>query len=277
VYTGGGVRNLECPVSKYLYDDLNFEQAQKTFSAVDSRFSEIMWFYPSISGQSNGSFEPDKFVCFNYENLTWTLGTLDMSSVQFDGGMQSSTYNRTAWRDATNTDNPMASYLYMFDQSPGLSGARANPIIEKTGVMIHDSGTSAQGSPIDSFIASGDVELSDGNELSFYSQIIPDLMVFNASGESSVTLSLQGKYYPGDAGSSQEGSVVANFAAPAAMSPAVVSSYTVGSGTGSDDYVRAMHIRGRARAASLKVSSSNTSSQWRLGDVRIDVRPDGSR
>jgi hypothetical protein len=277
VYTGGGVRNLECPVAKYIYDDINFSQAQKAFSAVDAKFSEIMWFYSSLSGQENGSFEPDKFVCFNYENLTWTLGTLDMSSIQFDGGMQSSTYNRTAWRDATNTDNPMASYLYSFDQSPGLTGDRANPVIEKSGVMIHNSGTSAQGSPISSFVSSGDVEISDGNELSFYSQIIPDLMMFNASGESSVTLSLQGKYYPGDPNPTQEGSVLANFSAPAAMDPAVVSSYTVGSGTGSDAYVRAMHIRGRARAASLKISASNTSAQWRLGDVRIDVRPDGSR
>jgi hypothetical protein len=277
VYTGGAVRNLECPVAKFIYDDLNFAQAQKTFSAVDSRYSEIMWFYPSKSGQENGSFEPDKFVCFNYEELTWTIGTFDMSSVQFDGGMQSATYNRTAWRDAINTDNPMASYLYMFDQSPGLSGGRANPIIEKSAVMIHNSGTSAQGGPINSFVSSGDVEISDGPELSFYSQIIPDLMVFNSSGESSVTLSLQGKYYPGDANSSQEGSVVANFAAPAAMTPSVVSSYTVGSGAGSDAYVRAMHIRGRARAASLKVSASSTSAQWRLGDVRIDLRPDGSR
>ena len=171
----------------------------------------------------------------------------------------------------------MSSYLYMFDQSPGLSGGRANPIIEKSAVMIHNSGTSAQGGPINSFVSSGDVEISDGPELSFYSQIIPDLMVFNSSGESSVTLSLQGKYYPGDANSSQEGSVVANFAAPAAMTPSVVSSYTVGSGAGSDAYVRAMHIRGRARAASLKVSASSTSAQWRLGDVRIDLRPDGSR
>lgn len=277
VYTGGGIRNLDCPVSKYIHDDINFDQSSKSFSAVDSKYSEIMWFYPSRSGQTSGSFEPNRFVCFNYENMTWALGTLDMSSLEFDGSMQSSTYNRTAWRDATNTDNPMASYMYMFDPTPGTSDGRANPIIEKSAVMAHDSGTSAQGSPINSYIESGDIELSEGNELSFYSQIVPDLMVFNASGGSAVTLSVQGKYYPGDADSTQEGSVTADFIAPTGVSPTVTSSYTVGSGSSNDAYVRAMHIRGRARAASLKISSANTSAQWRLGDVRIDVRPDGSR
>lgn len=277
VYTGGGIRNLDCPVSKYVYDDINFAQASKSFSAVDSKFSEIMWFYPSNSGQPDGSFEPNRFVCFNFENMTWALGTLDMSPLEFDGSMQASTYNRTAWRDASNTDNPMASYMYMFDPTPGISGGRANPIIEKSAVMVHDSGTSAQGSAINSYIESGDIDLSEGNELSFYSQIIPDLMMFNASGTSSVTLGVEGKYYPGDASGTQEGSVTANFIAPTGSNPRVVSSYTVGSGSDNDSYVRAMHIRGRARSASLKISSSNTSAQWRLGDVRIDVRPDGSR
>ena len=113
--------------------------------------------------------------------------------------------------------------------------------------------------------------------MSFYSQIIPDIMMFNSSGESSATFTIKGKYYPGDSSFTQEGSVTADFVAPPTNSSPVVSSYTVGSGSGDDDYVRAMHIRGRARSASIKVSSSNDNAQWRLGDIRIEVRPDGSR
>ena len=279
VYSGGGLRNLECPVSKYIFDDINMDQAIKSFAAVDSRYSEIMWFYPSKSGVSEGSFEPNRFVCFNYESKFWTIGTMDMSAISYAGSMQVDTNNRTAWRDATNTDYPMSSYLYEFNQEPGQDFiGRDYPIVEKTIVMKHNIGTTAYGKPIVSYVESGDVEISEGDDLSFYSQIIPDLMMFNASGESAVTITIDGKYYPGDAASTQEGSVTANFAAPLTnTSSAVVSTYTVGSGSGNDAYVRAMHIRGRARAASIKVSASNSTAQWRLGDIRIESRPDGSR
>ena len=278
VYTGGGVRRLECPVSKYIFDDINMSQSSKVFSAVDSKFSEIMWFYPSNSGVTDGSFEPNKFVCLNYESNVWTIGTMDMSPLSYTGPMQLSTNNRTSWRDATNTEYPMSSYVYQFDQDTGQdANGRNYPSIEQSLVMMHNFGTSAQGFAIDSYIESGDVELSEGSDLSFYSQIIPDVMMFNSSGKSSATFTVKGKYYPGDASSTQEGSVTANFAAPAVNSDSVVSSYTVGSDVGSDAYVRAMHIRGRARAASIKVSSSNRDAQWRLGDIRIETRPDGRR
>tara|TARA_R110000751_G_scaffold153332_1_gene258463 strand:+ start:803 stop:3235 length:2433 start_codon:yes stop_codon:yes gene_type:complete len=380
VYSGGGIRDVDCPISKYIFDDINMGQAEKSFAAVNAKFSEIMWFYPSSSGISSSSFEPDRFVCFNYEDKVWSFGNLDMSPISYTGSLQTDKNNRTAWIDSVNTQYPMSSYIYKFDQNPGKSGDRSMPILEKTRVMMHDFGTTAQGANIESYVESGYVELSEGDELSFYSQIIPDVMMFNSSGASAVTFTIKGKYYPGDAVSTSEGSVTANFAGPASSSAIpVVTEYTVGSiitdigtptdinfinvgagisslsfqastsiglpglnslillqglrsgvfngisfddlnnqtfpmigipdgpaisidisplvtgpnfaqvygGTftaqppiaagGSDAYVRAMHIRGRARSASIRVDSSNSRAQWRLGDVRIAVRPDGSR
>ena len=278
VYSGGGIRDVHCPISKYIFDDINMGQAEKSFAAVNAKFSEIMWFYPSSSGISSSSFEPDRFVCFNYEDKVWSFGNLDMSPISYTGSLQTDKNNRTAWIDSVNTQYPMSSYIYKFDQNPGKSGDRSMPIVEKTRVMMHDFGTTAQGANIESYVESGYVELSEGDELSFYSQIIPDVMMFNSSGESAVTFTIKGKYYPGDAVSTSEGSVTANFAGPASSSAVpVVNEYTVGSGSGNDDYVRAMHVRGRARSASIRVDSSNSRAQWRLGDVRIAVRPDGSR
>ena len=276
VYGGGAVQPLECPVADYVYDDINMDQANKSFAAVDSKFSEIFWFYPSKSGATNGSFEANRFVCFNYENQTWTIGSFDMSVLDNDGALQSSVYNRTAWRDAIITDVPMAAYIYQYDSNPSNVGSRAGANIQKTAVMKHDFGTTAQGSVLQSFIESGDVELSDGNELSFYSRIIPDLMMFNSSGDSAVTVSINGKYYPGDS-ASEESSVTANFAGPTGTNPTVIRQYTVGSGSDSNAYVESMQVRGRARAAAIKVTGSNSTAQWRLGDVRIDTQPDGMR
>jgi len=276
VYGGGAVQPLECPVADYVYDDINMTQANKSFAAVDSKYSEIFWFYPSKSGASDGSFEVNRFVCFNYENQTWTIGSFDMSTLNNNSSLQSDVYNRTAWRDGVITDLPMASYIYEYNSNPANVGDRAGANVQTSAVMKHDFGTSAQGSTLDSYVESGDVELSDGNEMSFYSRIIPDLMMFNSSSNSSVTISINGKYYPGE-DSSQEASVTANFDGPSGTEPSVITRYTVGSGSDANQYVQDMQVRGRARAAAVKVSASNASAQWRLGDVRIDTQPDGMR
>ena len=36
-------------------------------------------------------------------------------------------------------------------------------------------------------------------------------------------------------------------------------------------------IRGRGRSVAVKFSSSSDGYQWRLGDTRLDLRPDGRR
>ena len=278
VYSGGAVQPLECPVVSYVYDDINLDQAQKCFGAVNSRSSEIFWFYPGIAGANPGSYEPNKFVCFNYESLHWSFGTMDMSPLNLGGGLQQNVNNRTSWRDAVITEYPMASYLKDYNDEPGSDGAgRTYPEIQCTGVMMHDFGTTANGEEIDSFVESGDIDISSGDELSFYSKIIPDLMIFNASLQTSVDISVKGKYYPGQVTSSSEGSVTANFPAPAANGTPVVREYTVGSGSNADSYVRDMNIRGRARSAALRISSSNIGGQWRLGVIRVETRPDGAR
>ena len=170
----------------------------------------------------------------------------------------------------------MAAYIYQYDSNPSNVGSRSGANIQKTAVMKHDFGTTAQGSALDSFIESGDVDIADGNEISFYSRIMPDLLMFNSSGDSAVTVSINGKYYPGDS-TSEEASVTANFAGPTGTNPTVIRQYTVGTGSNSNSYVQSMQVRGRARAAAIKVSGSNSTAQWRLGDVRIDTQPDGMR
>lgn len=277
VYSGGAVEPLDCPVSSYVYDDINLEQAQKCFGAVNSKSSEIFWFYPSESGAVDGSYEPNKYVCFNYENRHWSFGSMDMSPLTLSGGSQSS-YNRTSWRDSVITEYPMASYVNVFNANPDSDAAgRTYPEVQSTAVMMHDFGTTANGQDIDSYIESGYIDLSDGEQISFYSRIIPDLMVFNASLSNSVDLTIKGKYYPGEPSPSTEATVTANFPAPAMNESPVVTEYTVGSGSNADSYVRDMNIRGRARSAAIRISSSNIGGQWRLGTIRIDARPDGAR
>ena len=262
VYTGS-VSPLSSTVGNYVFDDLNYEQKDKCFAAVNSAFSEILWFYPSAD-----SFEPDRFAMFNYEDNVWSMGSLDMSAVSEREG-SSTSYSRTAWRDAVVFANPMSPYLLEYAQA-GMSGASPDyqvPMQEQSAVMAQETGASAQGATLAAHIESGEVEISEGERFSFYSRILPDVQVFNTDTSATpvVTFALNGRNFPGEA-SSQESSSDVTFVVG---SPNSASTYApVGNATA---------VRGRARSLSMKVSSNGSNFQWRLGDTRVDVRPDGRR
>jgi hypothetical protein len=259
IYTGA-VEPLPCPVVNYVFDDFNRDQTDKCFGGVNAGFSEVYWFYPS-----QDSFEPDRYVVFNYEENIWYYGSLDMSALEEGGDSQSSAYSRTSWRDAIVFSSPMSTYITEYSPSTTLV-----PLIEKSGVMIHDSGTSANGSEISSHVESGDLDISYGENFVFVSRAIPDLQVFNADAgrtSASVTMDLYGRDFPGQAsGSESSSSITFSFAGDSQGRNAT---YTpVGTSTA---------VRARARSISIRYASDSSGYQWRLGDSRFDVRPDGRR
>jgi len=266
VYTGA-VSPLPSTVANYVFDDFNSSQRHKCFAAVNSAFSEVIWFYPSAD-----AFEPDRYAMFNYDDGVWSIGSFDMTEFT-DSETKTNPYSRTSWRDAIVFANPMSTYIT--DYAPSTTAQNVDfvsgddyavPMVKNSAVMIHESGTKAQNSSIDAYIESGEVDISDGERFSFYSRILPDLQVFNASSETAkVTISLNGREFPGSA-AAQETSTDVDFTV---VSPNSSSTYT--------PVQNATAIRGRARSVSMRVASSSTDFQWRLGDTRIDLRPDGRR
>ena len=255
----GTVSPLASSVSKYVFDDINSNQIDKVFASVNSGFSEVMWFYPS-----SGSFEPDRYVLFNYEENVWSIGSFDMSSLDFESG-SSSSYARTSWRDAIVFDAPMSTYVYEYNPiataAAGVAGATASiPLVETSAVMVQETGAAAQGGALDAFIESGDVDISDGERFSLISRIIPDLKVFNSTSiQPSVNISIEGRDFPGE-GQSVISSMDVDFA-NGTYAP-----------TGNNT-----SVRGRARSIAIKLSSAANDFQWRNGAIRFDIRPDGRR
>ena len=47
--------------------------------------------------------------------------------------------------------------------------------------------------------------------------------------------------------------------------------------SGTDNYTEQVQMRFRGRQMNLKVESNTTGVKWRLGNPRLDVRPDGRR
>jgi len=249
---------LQSTVANYVFDDFNSGQRHKCFAAVNSAFSEVIWFYPSAD-----AFEPDRYAMFNYADNVWSVGSFDMTEFT-DSEVKANPYSRTSWRDAVVFDNPMSTYIT--DYAPSTTAPNSlDPSADDYTVPIVKK-SKAQDAGIDAYIESGEVDISDGERFSFYSRILPDLQIFNASSTSAtVTVSLNGRDFPGSA-AAQETSTDVEFSV---ASPNSSSTFA--------PVQNATAIRGRARSVSMRVASNATDFQWRLGDTRLDLRPDGRR
>lgn len=149
----GSVQDIPCTVQNYVFSDLNESQAFQTFGFVNKEFDEVGWFY--CSGTSTVI---DKYVVFNYEDGTWTIGEL----------------TRSAWIDEGIFNNPMATYTtshvgYLYN---------------------HETGNDADGAAMDNvFIESSDFDLADGEDFQSIRRIIPDIK-FTGDGGTGQTVNV---------------------------------------------------------------------------------------
>ena len=149
----GSIQDIPCTVQNYVFSDLNESQAFQTFGFVNKEFDEVGWFY--CSGTSTVI---DKYVVFNYEDGTWTIGEL----------------TRSAWIDEGIFNNPMATYT-----------------TSNVGYLYnHETGNDDDGSPMDNvFIESSDFDLADGEDFQSIRRIIPDVK-FTGSGGTEQTINM---------------------------------------------------------------------------------------
>jgi len=143
----GQVQDIPCTVQNYVFSDFNQTQSFQVFGFLNKAFDEVGWFYCSES-----STTIDRYVIFNYEEGSWTIGQL----------------NRSAWVDEGIFNNPMATssgYLYN-----------------------HEIGNDDDGSPMDNvFIESSDFDLADGEDFQAVNRIIPDIK-FTGNGGTGQTV-----------------------------------------------------------------------------------------
>jgi len=158
----GTVQRLPCAVRGHVFNDFNNSQSEKVIAALNSKHSEIWWFYPSASSQNI-----DKYVVFNYIENVWYYGTL----------------GRTAWIDQGIYDDPIAASLdgYLYEHESGF-----------------DDGSTSPASAINAYIESSQMDLGDGHNFSFISRLIPDITFVNSSDPTpSATMTLKTRNFPG--------------------------------------------------------------------------------
>lgn len=153
-----------------------------------------------------------------------------------EGTWDIGTMSRTAWVDYGIHDNPRA-----FGSFNGINY-----------VFIQERGEDADGVAMSSYIESADFDLGDGEQFMFMNRLIPDIDIVDSSSDSSgsVDYVIKTRNFPGDTLSTNSTSVV---------TPTTQQSF----------------LRARARQAVIRIQSSTTKLGWTLGDLRVDLRPDG--
>jgi hypothetical protein len=156
----GRVEVVPCTVLRYIFDDINLDQARKIFAASNKMFDEIFWFYVSADAT-----EIDRYVKFNYTENTWDIGTL----------------SRTAWVDSGIHQYPRAT-----------EASSGNSIIYQ-----HELGDDNNGSAMTSFVESSDFDVGDGDQFMFIKRLVPDIDITSSAGNS-VDYILKTRNFPGD-------------------------------------------------------------------------------
>ena len=153
---------------------------------------------------------------------------------------------RTAWVDRGINDYPVATFTdgRQYFQELGLDDATSSPAVA-----------------INAHTESSQIDLADGEQFAFIRRLIPDITFENSTAASpNVVFTTKVRDFPGGNYDSEDAATVTRSAT-----------------TPVEQFTNQVHLRLRGRSFALRVASSDTETQWRLGSARLDVRPDGRR
>ena len=213
----GVVKELPSSVQYYVFDRMQKRYIDKVVVGHSKAFKEVTWWYVSndnTAGTTNP--ENDSYVTYNYAEAAWSIGTMD----------------RTAWQDSFGSRN----VPFAFDPS-GL-------------LYNHETGTSDNGSAMNSFIESSPSEIPNtGENLYLVDKVIPDVTM---TSNTSLSMFINTRKYPN-------------------ATEVVKGPFTITSSTAK------ISTRAKGRQMSVKLQSSGTLDDWSLGTFRVNAREDGLR
>lgn len=195
---------LPCPISKEIDDHIDQIQVMKCHAGIVAGFSEMWFFYPDTR---------DGDECSRAVSYSWT-----------EGHWHTHKMDRTTWC------------------SPGIF---VEPIATAPNGRLynHETGTTANGQNLGSWIETSDLDLGDGDKLLAILAFVPDF----AEQVGSVALEFLAKFYPNDANYRSFG--------PYSLGPSV----------------RRQNLRLQTRQVRLRFSTATTGGFWRMGASRIDL------
>jgi len=198
------------------------------------------------------AFQVFGFLNKEFDEVGWFYCASDETTISKyvvfnyeEGAWSIGELNRSSWLDQGIYDTPLGTYTtndvgYLYN---------------------HETGNDADGSPMDNvFIESSDFDIGEGEEFQYVSRIIPDIK-FTGSGGTGQTVNvvLKQRNFPGE-------------------------SLTTNSTSTCTSSTTKIDTRLRARQAALRIESDDDGSLgsrsgvgFRIGAMRMDVRPNGRR
>jgi hypothetical protein len=143
VFEGGAPRALDCPLRKFVFDNLNPASAHQVECGINSLFNEVWWLYAEL-----GSSENNRYVAYSFgdgpwpDDERWTIGTID----------------RTAWVDAGDGTKPVA-------------------VSSDGSIYVHEDGVDADGEPLPAYVESASFDIGDGDTVMNIHRIVPDVVL----------------------------------------------------------------------------------------------------
>lgn len=159
--TDAGVQPVACPIWDVIFQNLDQDNLQKIRVAVNSRFGEITWYYPTAD-----SNEVNAYAKYNALLKIWDYGEI----------------GRSAWVDQSVLGPPIGAdptSLYLYQ---------------------HETSTNADGQPMNSSFETGYFALSEADVLTFVDQVWPDMKWGYYEGDQSADIDITFKVanYPTD-------------------------------------------------------------------------------
>ena len=171
----GTVKSLPCLVEDFVFTTnngnlgINYNSADTIYSAPNSLYTEINWFYPK-----SGSEQIDRCVTYNFGENVWTTSSLARTTYQDQG-----VFNLPYATEYNATTTPVFSEISGITNTYGASLYYAHEIGTD---QVNSSGTTS----IDAFIRSGDFDIEDGELFMSMRRFMPDYKFL--VGNSKVTL-----------------------------------------------------------------------------------------
>ena len=247
------------PLSAKAVDDFVFWMGVEDFYVYDGRVQKLPCAVKSYIFNDINLFQKEKiFAALNssFNEIWWFYPSGDSDTndryVIYNHVEQAWSYGtmaRSAWLDRGITNNPIAAGLdnYLYTHESGL-----------------DDGSTTPASAITSYVESSQLDIGEGDKFVFIRRLVPDVTFDGSTASSpSAAFTVKTRNFPGGAYLESNASTVTQSAA--------ATTTTV------EQFTDQVHIRLRGRAFALKVGSTDTEVQWRLGSPRVDIREDGRR
>ncbi len=161
-FYNGSIQRLTCTVLDYVFSNINTSEEYKVFATTSVDFSEVYWFYPVGTGNT----ECTNYVSYNYMEDSWAIGTL----------------TRGAWIPANTRTYPIAA--------SAITSSQENYLYN------HEFGHDADGIAMNGYIESGGVEMGEGEQFMFVNRMIPDFEFRGTTASAAMDITLKGKDFP---------------------------------------------------------------------------------